>query len=139
MKLSPVALPTDRKIPKPPYVLKVPSPRKPKLRASPDSSRPATLTMALTEPNRTSSPLALAPVFSEKPRALRVANWPSWTLSVSIWSWKESMTPPLKVSWARNASVFTLPSGLTSSAVVRSTIDAVKALPGKSVAPPVAM
>ena len=66
LKLSPVAEPTERKMPKPASVLNVPLPRNAKLRASPASSRPPIATLAPTGMNETSSSSALAPVFERE-------------------------------------------------------------------------
>jgi len=139
LNASPVAEPTDRKMPNPPSVLKVPSPRNPKFRASPEITSDPIRTVAPIEVKRTRKSVADAPVSSWALTAVSVANWPRWIVSVSTVSWKLSILPPEKVSWARSASVFWDPSALTSSAVLRSVTDAENALPGKRVAPPVAM
>ena len=56
-----------------------------------------------------------------------------------MFSWKASTWPSLKVSAIRKASSSGVPSGRTSSAVLRSVRDALTVLPGNSLAPPVAM
>jgi hypothetical protein len=55
---------------------------------------------------------------------------------VSILNWNDWTRPPEKVSCSRSASVFGVPSGFRSSAVLRSLIVAENGLPGKKRAPP---
>ena len=137
---SPVAEPTEMKTPKPGRVWKVPSPRKAKFLAWPPSDSAPMRTEADTEMKETmTSVVPAAPVSSRKPTALSVTNVDSLISSVSTLSWKASTLPSVNVRAIRNASVSCVPSGLRSSVVTRSMSEAVKALPGKSRAPPVAM
>ena len=138
LKLPPDAAPTLINTPKPGLVLKLPSPRNAKLRASPPSSKPPMFTRAPSAAKDTSSSLSPAPVLSMKSRAVRARKLPSLISIVSAWNLKASTLPLLKVSSARSASVFCVPSAFLSSDVFRSLIDAETGLPGKNFAPPVA-
>ena len=73
LNASPVADPTERNTPKPWSVTKVPSPRNPKLRASPPITREAMDTRAPTDWNEIIRLVVpAAPVSSRKSRALSV-------------------------------------------------------------------
>ena len=133
---EPLAEPTLRNTPKPFFVLKVPSPRNAKFRASPVTSIGPILTFAPTDTNETSSSFEAAPVFRLKPVAFSVTKDDSLISSVSTWNWNESTLPFENESWRRIASSLSEPSALRSSAVLRSVIETENAPPGKSLAPP---
>ena len=78
-KLSPVAPPTERKMPKPGRALNEPLPRNSKLRASPPMSRPATASSALIEVKLTSGSVGPAPVLILRFSALRTRKAPNLT------------------------------------------------------------
>ena len=139
LKLSPVADPTPMKTPNPGFVKKLPSPLKPKFRASPDSSSDPTFTSAPTAAKLTRVSLSAAPVSRKKSRPVSVTKLPSVTLKVSTLKTKALILPSSNSSVARSASVSGLPGRSLGSAVVRSEISAEMGLPGKNLAPPEAM
>ena len=99
-KLSPVAPPTERKMPKPGRALNEPLPRNSKLRASPAMSRPATASSALIEVKLTSGSVGPAPVLILRFSALRTRKAPNLTSSSSALNRKDEKLSPEKTKVA---------------------------------------
>ena len=132
--LPPVADSTPKYTPNPCLALKLPSPRKAKLRPSPLSLRDPTFSSAPRERKLTTSSLSPAPVSILISTPLMARKEPSSTRNVSASNLKESTFPSVKLSVARNASVL-----LGSSPVSRSVILALTGISLKKAAPPEAM
>ena len=132
LNASPVAEPTPIATPKPGLVTKVPSPRKAKLRPSPDSTSEPIFTSAPTATKLSSSSLSAAPVFRIRSVEVSVRNGPTWMRRVSTSNSKLVTRPFTKRRPRRMPSSFSTPPG---SAVVRSVKVALIGLPGNS-APP---
>ncbi len=135
---SPLSEPTLRKTPKPGRVTKLPSPLKPKLRASPPIERPPALICAPAEPKATISWSSAAPVSSVKSTAVIVRNEPSLIFSVSALNLKALTLPSAaNSSVARTASVSGCSGRMSvGSEVVRSVIEPEIVRPGRNVTPP---
>ena len=136
LKLAPSAAPMDRNTPKPGLVMKVPSPRKAKLRPSPPSTSEPMVTSAPTERKLTISSLAAAEVLISRSVAVSVTNEPSVIRRVSAWKMKPLTLPSSNSSPRRMASVSGTPGAMSGSTDSRSVIVADTGLPGRNFAPP---
>ena len=139
IKLSPPAEPILRNTPKPAFALKLPSPMKAKLRASPPSFRDPTVTSAPTDVKLTSSSLSAALVLMYRSIAVSVRKLPSVTLSVSTLNTRPLTRPPSNSRETRMASVSGKPGARSGSEVTLSLSVADIGRPGRNRAPPEAM